>query len=328
LSDAEIIVEAVTEDLDLKGKIVFEVSRATPAGTILASNTSSFSISEMARASASPESFIGLHFFNPPDRMPLVEVITHERTSPEILRRAMAVSGQLGKVPVVVKDSPGFLINRLLGGFLLEAARMAYERVPLNWIERAAVNFGMPMGPLVLFDELGWDLTSQVGRQLHLEFGERLKPPPLMNSALATGLSGKSTAAGFYLWDAAGRKLGFNRDLLERIDLVVSDEQPGEDDETLIRDRLILPMIDEAARCLAEKIVRKPKDVDLAIIIGIGFPPFRGGLLRYADELGIDYVTNRLGEIYTAYRPHRQVSEMLSSMREAGRSFYGLGSSG
>lgn len=324
---AQLVVEAVYEDLNLKNKVVDELSRVVPSTTLIASNTSSFSIADMAKLSAHPENVVGLHFFSPLDRLELVEVVTHERTDAAVLKRALAFVGQLGKVPVPVKDSPGFLVNRLLCMFLNDAARMGSEKIPLNWIDDTAINFGLPFGAFWLFDDLGWDLCNKVCRLLFESFGPRYTPPLMLDNILPFGFDGKRTNAGLYLWDESGKRLGWNTEFMPQAGICVSEEKPDEETSTLIRDRLFLPMIDEAARCLEDKIVRKAREVDLALGLGIAFPRFRGGLLRYADDLGIDYVVERLEMIYAKYEPHREISDFLRNLHKEGRRFYGLGQS-
>lgn len=322
ISKADIIIESVNEDLKLKKELIAKLHLSEDS--ILATNTSSFSIAEIASFSNRPENVLGLHFFSPVDRMPLVEVITHEGTDAGVQRRATGLIGRLGKVPIVVKDSPGFLVNRLLCIFLLEASRMLDEKVPLNWIDSVSTKFGMPMGAFELCDELGWGLITSVARLLHDKFGERMLPPAVMDRAMTMGIDGKKTNAGCYLWEDSNRKLSINGDFIEKADVRTSEEPVNDATALEIQDRLILPMIDEAARCLEEKVVRKARDIDLAIIIGAGFPPFRGGLLRYADELGIDYVVRGLDRIYANHEPKRTVSSLLIEMQQAGRKFYSL----
>lgn len=322
---AELVVEAVYEDLDLKNQVIEELTRAVPTSTLIASNTSSFSIAAMAEHSSNPENVIGLHFFSPLDRLELVEVITHQKTDAAVLKRALAFVGQLGKVPVPVKDSPGFLVNRLLCMFLNDAARMGGEKIPLNWIDDTAINFGLPFGAFWLFDDLGWDLCNKVCRLLYESFGPRYTPPLMLDNILPFGFDGKRTNAGLYLWDETGKRLGWNTEFMPEAGICVSEDKPDEETSTLIRDRLFLPMIDEAARCLEDKVVRKAREVDLALGLGIAFPRFRGGLLRYADDLGIDYVVERLEMIYSKYEPHREISDFLRNLHKEGRRFYGLG---
>lgn len=325
---AEIIIETVTEDLDLKNKIIYELSRVMKGDCIIASNTSSFAISNLSQFSNKPERIIGLHFFNPVERMPLVEIITHERTDANVLKRATALVGQLGKIPITVKDSPGFLVNRLLTWYMLETSRMMTEGVPLNWVEDIAAGFGMPIPPMVLYDELGWRLSASVVSMLQEKLGTRYTTAQVMHRGLALGnVDGKKTNAGWYLFDDGGKRTGFNRRVCENAGVNFSDEKPSSETEELIRNRLFLPMIDEAARCLEERVVRKARDIDLALVMGVGFPPFRGGLLRYADDLGMDYVVARLEEIYERFEPKRTISNMIRSLHSEKRRFYGLGQS-
>jgi 3-hydroxyacyl-CoA dehydrogenase len=325
--DSQVILEAIKEDVDAKNKFVFEISRAVGQDCIIASNTSSFPISHLAQMSNKPERVIGLHFFSPIDRMPLVEVITHERTNSDVLKRAIALVGQLGKVPVVIKDSPGFLVNRLLVSFIFEATLLAEEGVPLNWIDEAAVNFGMPMGPFALLDHLGWTLGMGVGDVVNRKFGERLKPALSIHKSMNKLIDEiGDDKARYYLVDDSGKHRGFDESTISKLRMKLSSEKPSEVELKNICDRLFLPMVDEATRCLEEKVVRKARDVDLAIIVGAGFPAFRGGLLRYADDLGIDYVVTKLEEIYAHSNSVRTVSKMLKSMQEVGRRYYGLGS--
>jgi len=326
LRPAQLIVEAVYEDPDLKNKVIFEISRAASPGCVIASNTSSFAISNLSQFSDKPERIVGLHFFNPVDRMPLVEVITHARTDQEVLKKAIAIVDQMGKVPVTVKDSPGFLVNRLLTVFLEEAARMGDEGIPLNWIEDAALAFGMPISPFWLVDELGLRLCNKVTRLLFEKLGARFEPPAMLDGLLQHEFDGRKTGAGIYLWDESGKRLGLHKELLDKIPhMTIVEGKADEHTAKLITDRLFLPMIDEAARCLEEKIVRKAKDIDLALILGIAFPRFRGGLLRYADDLGIEYVVKKLEEIYERYEPAREISGLLLNLHKDGRRFYGLG---
>lgn len=327
LRPAQLIIEAVYEDPDLKNKVMFEISRAVTGTCVIASNTSSFAISNLSQFSDKPERIVGLHFFNPVDRMPLVEVITHARTDKEVLKKAIAAVDQLGKVPVVVNDSPGFLVNRILTVFLEEAARMGGEGIPLNWIEDAALAFGMPLSPFWLVDELGLRLCNKVTRLLYEKLGSRYEPPAMLNGLLLHEFDGRKTNGGIYMWDN-GKRLGLHKELLDKVhNMTIVDDKADEQMATLITDRLFLPMIDEAARCLEEKIVRKARDIDLALILGIAFPRFRGGLLRYADDLGIDYVVKKLEEIYERYEPAREISGLLLNLHKEGRRFYGLGQS-
>ncbi len=324
LSDCELIIEPVYENLDTKKAVLQALSAALAhkPGAVLATNTSSIPLSRLSEFVGHKPHFLGLHFFNPVDKMPLVEVSPQSQTSAEVQKKALAFLAQIGKVPILVKDSPGFLVNRLLACLLLEALRMADEGVPINWIETAARDFGLPLPPFELFDELSWEIAMSVAFYMRESFGDRFAVPPLVPKALALGLQGKKTAAGCYTW--SGNKRGaLNPVFLAAAEVKTSSEPLDDVNRGMILNRIFLPMIDEAARCLEGKVVRKPRDIDLAVIIGLGFPPYTGGLLKYADALGIDNVASNLATLYAKHAPRRNMSSLLAKMQAAHRGFYG-----
>lgn len=325
LSDCEMVIEAVPEDSKLKQKLLAEVEKHVADDCVLITNTSALELIELGQEMSKPERFVGLHFFYPVDKMPLVEVISHPSTNAKTNSLALGLVTKLGKVPIGVKDSVGFLVNRLLTTHLMEASRMLDEGYPFNWIEDAAVQFGLPMGPFTLVDELGLSLCFSVANKLHAAFGERFTPPIAMKTTAAAGLRGKSSGAGCYHWDASGRKLEINPDFARITNMTVSTEKATAEQIAEIQHRLIFVIVDEAARCLEEKVVRKPRELDLALVIGSGFPPFRGGVLRYADSFGIPQLIEELNKTYTTCEPKRQISSLLTSMSESGRRFYSSG---
>lgn len=314
MAGADLILEAVFEDLDVKGKVFSSLADVVSSECVFATNTSSLSVEEIASKVKYPERVVGLHFFHPVDKMPLIEVISHRKAAPSAVARALSFASKLDKVPVLVKDGPGFLVNRLLCSYLAEAGKLCQERIPMNWIDDAAVAFGMPMGPLALLDEVGLDIAFKVSAMLHQRCGERLAPPAVFKIVENLGLVGKKSGVGLYIWED-GRKLSFNPELLEAGNLVVSEEKPDEQRVAEIGDRLILPMIDEATRCLEEKIVRRARELDMAMVLGIGFPAFRGGPLRYADSVGLRNIVAKL----------KNPSALLVKMAETGRGFYSSG---
>jgi len=324
LNGCDLIIESVYEDLEVKKEVLTSLSQAMSDNkdVIITTNTSSIPLESLRQFVSNQENFLGLHFFNPVDRMPLVEVIATDKTKPAVQKKAIAYLSQIGKIPVIVKDCPGFLVNRLLTCLLLDAVRLADEGIPVNWIEKAASDFGMPIPPFELFDELSWDIAIACAVYMEKSFGKRFDTPQMVSRAISLGFQGKKSDAGCYLWKD-GKKAGLNPDFLSGAQVKSSDEPLDEKNRQLILDRLFLPMIDEAARCLEEKVVRKAKEIDLAIIIGIGFPPFRGGLLKYADTLGIDHIVDRLSEIYANYAPKREISNLLNEMKSTARGFYG-----
>jgi 3-hydroxyacyl-CoA dehydrogenase/enoyl-CoA hydratase/3-hydroxybutyryl-CoA epimerase len=271
LHRCDLVIEAAIEDLEVKKKIFADLCARTAPGTILATNTSALSVTELAKAEGitHPERVIGLHFFNPVSRMKLVEIITTEFTTPEVVERALAFVRALGKTPVVVKDSPGFLVNRILMPYLIEAGRLAEAGVPVATIDEAMLDFGMPMGPLRLLDEIGLDVATHVADTMVTSFGERFAPPLLLADLVRAGHLGRKSGRGFYRHDdgkaAPDSFAKAPRDL---------------PDKTRITTRLNQLMVEESKRCLAEGLVRDADTVDLAIILGTGYAPFRGGPLH------------------------------------------------
>jgi 3-hydroxyacyl-CoA dehydrogenase/enoyl-CoA hydratase/3-hydroxybutyryl-CoA epimerase len=328
LKEADIIVEACKEDLQTKKEVFQELVKLGKDDCVYATNTSSLSVAEIARDLPNKQNFLGLHFFHPVDRMQLVEVVVHPDTSREAQARAAALIAKLGKIPMFVKDSPTFLVNRLLYCYLSQAARLAANGVPMNWLEDAAIDFGMPMGPMALLDEVGLDVANRVAQTLCEAFGERMTPPEQLARALSIGMVGKKTGSGIYLWDATGKRGAFDPRITDDLKLKISDDKPDQATCQKLAEEMILPMVDEAARCLESKVVRRAREIDLCMIIGMGFPAFRGGLLHYADSLGIDRCIERLDEIFAAGAPTRFVSPYLLKMKEENKVFYPRSSSG
>ena len=334
LKDCDLVLEAIIEDEGVKEKLLSELETHVSEDCIIASNTSSFELIELGQGLRKPERFVGIHFFYPVAKMQLVEVASHPSTSAATNAMALGLATRLEKTPISVKDSTGFIVNRLLTTHLMEASRLADSGVPLNWIEEAAVQFGLPMGPFTLVDELGIKLCITVARQLFMSFGERFTPPTVMEATDAAGFTGKSKDNGLFVWDGA-KKGEFNPRFIAHNKLVLSSEKPDEKTIVELQDKLILPMIDEAARCLEEKVVRKARELDLAMIIGAGFPAFAGGPLRFADQTGIAEIIERVQKVYNAMSvtprftntpaQTRTVSHMLTSLNEQGRRFYASG---
>ena len=289
---SEVVIEAVVEKMEVKQSVLKELEGQVQDSAVIASNTSSLSISKMQSVMKRPDRFVGMHFFNPVHRMPLIEVIRGELSSDAAVSTIFQFSKQLGKTPVVVKDSPGFLVNRLLMPYLSEAARLVTEGVPIEELDSVLLEFGMPMGPIELIDEVGLDVGEKVGHILHDAFGERMSPPNTFEKLLASKRLGKKTGVGFYLYSGQDKKL-------KKLDpsvygLIGVKPVPGGISREEILDRCVLGMVNEAARCLEEGVVSKPEDVDLGMIMGTGFPPFRGGLLRFADQKGVSKVIDSL----------------------------------
>jgi 3-hydroxyacyl-CoA dehydrogenase / enoyl-CoA hydratase / 3-hydroxybutyryl-CoA epimerase len=307
----ELVIEAIVENLEIKKSVFSELENHIKEDAIVASNTSSLRLTEMAKAFKHPERFVGLHFFNPVEKMPLIEVITHEKTDPKVTARVVAFSKAIGKTPVVVKDGPGFLVNRLLMPWLNEAGYCLEEGYSIQAMDKALKKFGMPMGPFELLDEVGLDVAAKVGHILHSDFGDRAKPAALLDKVLEHNKSsgekrlGHKTFLGFYKWNAeTGRRESPDNDFVTKVvHGGTSKSKLAESDQEMI-ERQIFPMINEAARSLLEdKIVQSPEMLDLAMIFGTGFPPFRGGLLRYADSVGVPHIVQALKKLESKYGP-------------------------
>lgn len=317
---AGIVLEAIVEDMEIKKKVLREAEGEMGRHVVFASNTSALSIDDLQNAAKCPGRVVGLHFFNPVERMPLVEVIRGSRTTEAALVAAETLARSLGKIPVRCEDGPGFLVNRVLGAYLNEAVRLLEEGYSPLAIDRAVRAFGMPMGPFELIDEVGHDVASKVARILHVGLGERARPPQLLSRlGEDPAVLGRKTGRGFYLHKGKGRgrKLRLNRKLLAGVsDLPKGFRAPA---VNLWLRRLIYPLINEAALALDEKIVATASDVDLAMVFGTGFAPFRGGPLRYADSLGAGTVVDGLNN----FNEERLAPcDLLEKLASQGRGFY------
>ncbi len=288
LRHMDLVVEAAVENLELKKKIFSRLDELTSDETILATNTSALPISELAAGTRRPERVLGLHFFNPVHRMQLVEVIAASQTAPEALLRAVRFVQKIGKLPVVVKDSPGFLVNRILMPYLIEAGTLFEHGASLENLDEAMLDFGMPMGPMRLLDEVGMDVTLHVAQTLAASFGDRLQVPALLPKMVSAGLLGRKSGKGFYLYTS--KKQEPNPEVMTYVQNRTASDLTRDN----LQERMFFLMLNEAARCLEEKIVATPEDVDFAMIMGTGFAPFRGGPLRYADSLGLEKIVGAM----------------------------------
>ncbi|MGK5086451.1 3-hydroxyacyl-CoA dehydrogenase NAD-binding domain-containing protein [Bdellovibrionota bacterium FG-2] len=287
----ELVVEAIVENMDIKQSVLKDLESHVSETCVIATNTSSLSVTKMAAPLAHPERFVGMHFFNPVSRMPLIEVIRGEKTSDEAVTTTFQFCKKIGKTPIVVKDAPGFLVNRLLMPYLNEATYLVMEGVPIPELDEVMLDFGMPMGPMELIDEVGVDVGEKVAHILFEGFGSRMEPAPNNGKIVAAGRLGKKNGKGLYQYDKSGR----NKELDPKIyEILGVTPKTGCVSKQEIVDRCVLPMINEAARCLDEAVVATPGEVDLGMIMGTGFPPFKGGLLRYADSLGVQEILDRL----------------------------------
>jgi 3-hydroxyacyl-CoA dehydrogenase/enoyl-CoA hydratase/3-hydroxybutyryl-CoA epimerase len=309
----DLVIEAIVERLDVKQSVFAELSAIVPDSAILASNTSSLSIEAIGRDVQSPERVIGMHFFNPVDRMPLVEVVISSHTAADVTDSIVALCGALGKTPVVVKDGPGFLVNRLLMFSMAEALSLLEDGVSIPALDRTMKQWGMPMGPVTLTDEVGLDVATHVAGILMDAFGDRLHVPEWIGRMVEDGRLGAKVGKGFYRYE--GRKrLEPDPAVYDLLGLSPSNDEP---DTLEVGHRIVLPMLNEAARCLAEGVVRDAGDLDLAMIMGTGFPPFRGGLCRWADDEGVHGLHDRMeelaGRIGTRFAPSDAFADIVAA---------------
>jgi 3-hydroxyacyl-CoA dehydrogenase / enoyl-CoA hydratase / 3-hydroxybutyryl-CoA epimerase len=318
LRNADVVIEAAVEKMDLKKQIFSKLDDLAGANTILATNTSALSVSELAATTRHPERVIGIHFFNPVHRMQLVEVVVGHQTSPEVVNRAVKFVQQIGKLPVVVKDSPGFLVNRILMPYLIEAGQLFENGASTENIDQAMLEFGMPMGPLRLIDEVGVDVANHVAETIAENFAARLRTPGLLGAMMQDSLLGRKSGKGFYLHDKRSKGSAVNADA-ERFKKGASAAALTRDE---LRMRMVLLMVNEAARCLEEGIVGEAADVDFGMVMGTGFAPFRGGPLRYADSAGVPQLVEEMYKL--AAKGERQFAPcaLLEKMAAQQDKFY------
>ena len=297
-SHSDLIVEAVVEDIEIKKSVFSQLNSIVKPQAIIASNTSCLSITQMSAGVENRERVVGMHFFNPVHRMPLVEIIRTPQTSDETVATIVEFSKKTGKTPIVVKDSCGFLVNRILLPYLNEAGFILEEGTGLEKIDELMLKFGMPMGPFTLIDEIGLDVGYKVALILENNFGARMKVAEILKKLYQQKWFGKKSGKGFYIYRGKNK----SRTLLKVRDklpnkavyrLITGHSKPAQSDEEILQ-RMLCRMINEAAMCLQEKVCNEPADVDIAMIMGTGFPPFRAGLLRYADSVGLDKVIRDL----------------------------------
>lgn len=317
-ADRDVVVEAVIENEEAKTKLYRELQPILKPDVILASNTSTISITRMAKAWPKPENFAGMHFFNPVDRMQLVEVIRGEKTSDETTVTLVALAKQIGKTPIVVKDCPGFLVNRILFPYLNESLLLLEEGASPRELDKAALAFGMPMGPVTLNDVVGLDTALYAGKVVNTAFADRAVSSKLLDDLVAAGRLGQKSGAGFYSY-AKGTRGSDDPAFAAILEKHRKGTRPFAADE--ITDRLFLPMLTEASRILEEGIVREPGDVDMGLILGIGFPAHKGGILRWADNTGLANVLEKL-KTYEKLGTRFTPTPLMKKLAAEGKGFY------
>jgi 3-hydroxyacyl-CoA dehydrogenase/enoyl-CoA hydratase/3-hydroxybutyryl-CoA epimerase/3-hydroxyacyl-CoA dehydrogenase/enoyl-CoA hydratase/3-hydroxybutyryl-CoA epimerase/enoyl-CoA isomerase len=318
-ADCDLVVEAITEDEAAKTDMYRSLAGVLGGNAILASNTSTISITRLAESAPSADQFIGIHFFNPVDRMPLVEVVRGERTSEETVATAVALAKRVGKTPIVVRDGPGFLVNRVLFPYLNEAVLLLLEGASMDAIDSAATRFGMPMGPLLLHDVIGLDTVCCANSVLREALGDRVASLPIRAELVQAGRLGQKSGAGFRKYEAAQPKGTADPAFQPVLERHQTEVREISDDE--LADRLFLPMLLEATRVLEESLVREPAHLDLGLVLGLGFPTFRGGILRWCDTEGAEQILRRV-EKYATLGDRFQPTETLQRLARSAAPFY------
>ena len=310
-SGADVVIEAVFEELSVKHQVLRETERVIRDDAIFATNTSTIPIESIAHASARPDRVIGMHFFSPVHKMPLLEVITTSRTDPQAIVTVVALGKRLGKVVIVVNDSPGFYVNRILAPYLNEAGILLDQGGKISAIDDAMTHFGFPVGPFTLLDEVGLDVASKAGAIMATAFGSRLTPARSLAAMTASGRYGRKNGAGFYKYDEKGNKGEEDESVY---DLLPTGRNRVEISASEIQSRLVLAMLNEAARTFEDGVLRTVRDGDVGAVYGFGFPPFRGGPFRYMDTVGIAEVAGQLEELNHRFPGRFEAADILAHM--------------
>ncbi|HEV7364945.1 MAG TPA: fatty acid oxidation complex subunit alpha FadJ [Gemmatimonadales bacterium] len=311
---ADLVIEAVFEDLDTKRRVLAEVEAEVRPEAIFATNTSTIPIRHIAAGARRPERILGMHFFSPVERMPLLEVIPTTATSPDTIVTAVRFGRRMGKTVIVVADRPGFWVNRILSPYLNEAGYLLQEGVPIELIDRTMTAFGFPVGPVALLDEVGLDVAEKAGGVMHEAFGERMKPAGALSRMLGATRLGRKNGQGFYRY-REGHKSGVDKSVYPLLGV-----HPVEVHEDLVQRRLVFSMLNEAAMACSEGVVRSPRDADIGAIFGIGFPAFRGGPLRMIDDLTPGRVVETLYQLQEQFGERfRPAASLLEMSRKSGR---------
>ncbi|MCP3963867.1 MAG: fatty acid oxidation complex subunit alpha FadJ [bacterium] len=310
-----ILIEAVFEDVGIKHKVIQEVEEVASKDLIFASNTSTIPIGRLAEASKRPENMIGMHFFSPVHKMPLIEIIKTKDTSDEALATTVEVGRRMGKTIIVVNDGPGFFTSRVLGPFINEAMWCLSQGASIEQIDRALTGWGWPVGPMALLDEVGLDIAQHAGEVISEYAGERADTSPVFQRMIENQRLGRKGKRGFYDYRKKPKK----------VDTSVYDLigwQEARIDDLEIIERCWMQMLNETARCIEDGIIENPNDIDIGVIFGFGFPPFRGGILREADTQGVDYVVARLADYAETYGDRLAPAQLLRDMANQGQKFH------
>ena len=327
MKGTDLVIEAVFEDLAVKHTVVREVEAACAPGVIIASNTSSIPIGKIASAAKHPENVVGMHYFSPVHKMPLLEVIQTKQTSPEVVATAVAIGKKQGKTVIVVNDGHGFYTSRILGPLMNEASYILMEGAPIDFIDKAMTAWGWPVGPIALLDEVGIDVAAHVGPIMLEAFGDRLAPPPTMGKLAGDDRKGRKNNRGFYRYGDEDRRKGRGKRVDESVYAVLGLPVPDpEKKPAIMREeiqmRCSLQFVNEAMHCFGEGILRSVRDGDIGAIFGLGFPPFRGGPFRYTDAVGAAEVLKRIRDYEQRFGKRWTPAPALVEMARSGKRFY------
>ncbi|MEI8655762.1 MULTISPECIES: fatty acid oxidation complex subunit alpha FadJ [Vibrio] len=313
----DVVIEAVFEDLELKQSMVSDIETHAKPTTIFATNTSSLPIHQIAEKAARPENVVGLHYFSPVEKMPLVEVIPHATTSDETVSTVVALARKQGKTPIVVKDKAGFYVNRILAPYMNESAQILMAGVPIEEIDTALLNAGFPVGPITLLDEVGIDIGAKIIPILVKELGPRFQGPEVFDKLLNDNRKGRKSGKGFYIYKGSKKK-----EVDKSVYKLLNLKPESHLSESEISLRCMLPMLNEAVRCLDEGIIRSPRDGDIGAIFGIGFPPFLGGPFRYMDHIGLPKLVEMMNKHAEKYGDRFAPCDGLLTRAGVGETFY------
>ncbi|HEY3935648.1 MAG TPA: 3-hydroxyacyl-CoA dehydrogenase NAD-binding domain-containing protein [Gemmatimonadales bacterium] len=314
---SDLVIEAVFEDLGVKRQVIDDLEPAIPASTVIATNTSTLPIHEIATGAQHPERILGMHFFSPVEKMPLIEVIPTDMTSADAIVTAVQFGRRMGKTVIVVADSPGFWVNRILLPYLNEAGHLLEEGVSIDTIDEVMTRWGFPVGPVALMDEVGLDVAEKAGKVMHQALGDRLLPSRVISVMRADDRLGRKNGRGFYFYKD-GHKTGADGSVFHLLGV----RQASEADRQRVEDRLVFAMLNEAARAMSEGVVRTPRDADIGALFGIGFPAFRGGPLRELDTIGAADAVARLDRLAASYGPRFEPAPVLDEMARTGQRWY------
>jgi 3-hydroxyacyl-CoA dehydrogenase/enoyl-CoA hydratase/3-hydroxybutyryl-CoA epimerase len=315
---ADLVIEAVFEDLEVKRGVVRSLEQAVAPDAVIASNTSTIPIADIAAGAAHPERVLGMHFFSPVEKMPLLEVIPHEGNSARAVATAVRFGRRMGKTVIVVGDLPGFWVNRILTPYLNEAGILLMEGAPMEAVDRVMTRFGFPVGPVTLLDEVGLDVAEKGAGVMHAAFGARMAPSAFVQSMTADGRLGRKNGRGFYRYEN-GKRLGPD----DSVFALAGVTRMPNIDEPWVERRLVYAMLNEAALAESDGVIRSPRDGDIGAIFGIGFPPFRGGPLRMIDSVGAAQVVRTLRELGDAHGARFDPAPSLVEMAGHGGRYYG-----